>query len=254
MKNQKWLEEDNRLLLLLRKKGLSYLEISEIMNRSTDSLRCQFFVLESKLRLDYEQEAKILILDIETSLLEAYLWRLGEQYVGPDSLITDWFLMSFSAKWRGREEVMSDVLTSKEAKNKDDKRICKSIWKLLNEADIIIGHNSDKFDLKKLNTRFIQNGLSRPSVSKTIDTLKICKSMFACSSNKLNFWCKFLGLDVKEDSGGYQTWIDCLSGKKEALATLVEYNRFDVVITEQLYDKLKDWQKTTPRKPQYGWK
>ena len=36
-----------------------------------------------------------------------------------------------------------------------NKRVLKSIWNLLDEADIVIGHNGDRFDLRKLRWRFI---------------------------------------------------------------------------------------------------
>ena len=80
--------------------------------------------------------------------------------------------MSWSAKWLYDDKILSDVLTPKEAKERNDKRIIKSVWKLLNEADIVIAHNGDKFDLKKLKARFLSNGFVPPMPYKTVDTLK----------------------------------------------------------------------------------
>jgi hypothetical protein len=36
---------------------------------------------------------------------------------------------------------MHDRLTKKEVLNKDDKRITKSLWKLIDEADVVVAHN-----------------------------------------------------------------------------------------------------------------
>lgn len=83
----------------------------------------------------------ILILDIETSPLKAYVWRLWKQDIYLDQLISDWFCISWAAKWLNHPETMSDVLTPDEIKNEDDSRIMKGLWNLLNDADIVIAHN-----------------------------------------------------------------------------------------------------------------
>jgi len=50
------------------------------------------------------------------------------------------------------------------AKNiEDDSGILREIWKMLDEADIVITQNGRKFDQKKLNARFILNGFKPPS-------------------------------------------------------------------------------------------
>ena len=75
--------------------------------------------------------------------------------------------------------VVSDIVTPEETKTRDDKRVLQSIWKLLDEADIVIGHNGDRFDLRKLNARFIDNDINPPSPFRTIDTLKVARREFA---------------------------------------------------------------------------
>ena len=36
---------------------------------------------------------------------------------------------------------LNDCLTPKESLKRDDKRILRSVWKLMEKADVIIGHN-----------------------------------------------------------------------------------------------------------------
>ena len=86
---------------------------------------------------------KILFLDIETTPIAVWVWSIGKQYVYPQNIIKDnnnkaidWYVLSWSAKWLYDDKILSDVLTPKEAKERNDKRIIKSVWKLLNEADI----------------------------------------------------------------------------------------------------------------------
>ena len=136
----------------------------------------------------------------------------------------DWNLLSWSAKWLYDDKVLSDVLTPREARARNDKRIMKSVWKLLNEADVVIAHNGDRFDLRKINARFIANHIKAPLPFKTIDTLKQARKEFAFSSHKQDFITKFLKLEEKLDTD-FQLWIDCMSGNEKALKRMEEYNR-----------------------------
>jgi len=195
---------------------------------------------------------KILILDIETTPMGVWTWSLGKQYVGHHAIMKnkngammDWHLLSWSAKWLYDSEVISDVLTPREAKARNDKRIMKSVWKLLNEADIIIAHNGDRFDLRKINARFIANDIKAPLPFKTIDTLKQARREFAFSSHKQDFITKFLKLEEKLDTE-FQLWIDCMSGNQEALDRMEKYNRGDVIGLEDMYLKLRPYMKSHP--------
>src|SRR6266699_2886337 len=119
--------------------------------------------------------AKILILDIETAPIRAKVWGIWNQNIYIDQIGDDWFVLTWAAKWLFEKKVYSGRLTSKEAIKQNDKRILKGIWQLLEEADIVVAHNGDKFDLPKLNTRFIIHKLNPPLPYQSIDTLKVIK-------------------------------------------------------------------------------
>lgn len=190
---------------------------------------------------------KILLFDVETAPLRAYTWGLWQQNVGvKDQLLSDSFLLTWSAKWYGSNKVMGEKLKKKEVLAENDKRICKSLHKLLDEADIIIGHNGDKFDVKVVNTRFIVNGLNPPSPSKQIDTLKIAKKHFRFTSNRLDYIGKVLGVGRKIDTGGFSLWSRCMQGEAAALSEMLEYNKQDVLLLEEVYDKLRPYTTTGP--------
>src|SRR5690554_3159719 len=89
---------------------------------------------------------KILIFDIETAPMKAFVWRRWKQNIYLDQTISEWFMISWAAKWLYDPHVMSGILTPEEIKKEDDTRIVRSIWQLIDEADIIIGHNCKKFD------------------------------------------------------------------------------------------------------------
>jgi hypothetical protein len=189
---------------------------------------------------------KILILDIETAPVQGYVWRLWKQNVYIDQVESDWFMLSWAAKWLFDSEIFSDVLTPEESLSEDDERISKSMWEFVDHADVIIGHNVDAFDMPKLNTRWLIHGINPPSPYRTVDTKKEAKKRFLFSSNKLDFIARVLGTPVKMDDGGFNTWKGCIHGEKDSLLLMEEYNREDINVTEEVYLKLRPWIKNHP--------
>lgn len=191
-----------------------------------------------------KKTANVLLLDIETSPLLANVWGLWQQNVGLDQISNDWYIMSFCAKWLGNDEVLYyDVRETPE----DDTTVLHYLWQLLEEADIVVAHNGDKFDIKKINTRLILNGFRPPSPYHTIDTLKMAKKTFAFTSNKLAFLTDKLCTNKKLDHGkfaGFKLWKECLLGNEEAWEEMKEYNIMDVISLEELYTKLRAWYPT----------
>lgn len=227
---------------------LSNEQIKRLIKTPDDELLNTFpGFTRSYLRHIKKSPAKILILDIETSQMITKVWQLrGNEYIEPSRIIDDWFMICWSAKWLFGNDILHDRLTGKEAKNRDDKRICQSIWKLLDECDIVIAHNGDQFDIKKLNTRFLKHGLNHPSYYRSIDTLKVAKKEFRISSNKLDYICRFLGLDTKIETGGIGLWDSCETGDEKSLKKISRYCDNDVRILEELYLSLRPYIKNHP--------
>ena len=192
------------------------------------------------------QAAKVLIFDIETAPLQAYVWGIWKQNIGTSMLKSEWFMLTWSAKWLFSDKIMSGRLTAAEALEEDDSRITRKIWELLDEADIIIAHNANKFDIKKLNTRFLMNGLNPPSPYQVIDTLDHARKRFAMTSNRLDYINHLLGIERKMSTGGFQLWKDCLNGKNKGLKKMEAYNKVDVKILEETYLALRAWIKPHP--------
>lgn len=196
--------------------------------------------LKEKIEVVEEEDSRILVLDIETLPIVAYVWQVWDENVNMDRIIKDWCVLSWSAKWLGDDRIMSDVLTSKEAKNRDDKRLVSSIYKLIDTANIVIAHNGKRFDIKKLNTRFWRHKLPRPSSYKVIDTLSVAKKEFSLTFNKQDFIAQFLEIQEKLDTN-FQLWADCDDGNSEALKYMMEYNEQDVRMLEEIYMEMRGW-------------
>lgn len=187
---------------------------------------------------------RILFLDIETSPLTVYSWGLHDQNISLQQVKSDWFILSWAAKWSDESEVMYQDLRGKR-KPDNDKDLLQSIWKLLDEADIICTQNGRSFDSKKLNARFIQQGFKPPSSYKHIDTLVIAKKYFGFTSNKLAYMTdklctKYKKLEHKKFPG-LELWQECLKGNIKAWREMEKYNKHDVLSLEELYHKLIAW-------------
>ena len=112
---------------------------------------------------------------------------------------------------------------------------------LLTEADVVCGHNAIEFDIKILQGRMLEHSLAPPSPFQTVDTLKVVRSKFGFTSNKLGDLCRQLDVGVKADTGGIGTWLGCLHGDPKAWTTMKRYNIQDVAITEKLYGMVSPW-------------
>ena len=103
--------------------------------------------------------ARVAVFDLEISPLVCYSFGIWEENIGVDQIISDSFIVSWSAKMLNEPTAYADVLTPEEALNHDDYRITKNLWDLLNSCQILIGHNIQNYDLKKFN-------MPKPLISK----------------------------------------------------------------------------------------
>lgn len=193
-----------------------------------------------------KQGPKILVLDIETAPILASVWGLFDQNIPLGMIEQDWHLLSFAAKWLDEAPNKTIYMDQRNAKNiEDDKKLLEGIWKLMNEADVIVGQNSNAFDLKKLNARFILNGMQPPSSYRKVDTCVIARNKFGFTSNKLEYLSGKLNIKYKKlkhaKFSGFELWKQCIAGNKEAWEEMKLYNIHDVLATEELYIKLRPW-------------
>lgn len=193
--------------------------------------------------------AKILIIDIETSPIISYTWGLFDQTIGLNMIQKDWGILAVSAKWIGDSPSKMFYMDQRNVKDiSNDSKLLKEVWKLLDAADIVIGQNSSRFDIKKLFSRFILNGMQPPSSFKQIDTLAIARKKFEFTSNRLEYLseklCTKYRKQTKRKFSGFELWKECLKGNKKAWKEMEKYNKYDVLATEELYTKLIPWDST----------
>lgn len=186
---------------------------------------------------------KVLLFDIETAPNKLMGWNLYNQSFGLNQIANEWFILSYSAKWLGADEVLYEDMEGI-VHTEDDTHIMDSLWRLFDEADVIIGQNSKAFDVKKMNARWIMNGYKPPSPYKQIDTLDIAKRNFAFTSRKLEWMTDKICENKKlthQKFSGFELWKQCLLDNPEAWLEMKEYNIMDVVSLEELYLKMAAW-------------
>ena len=192
---------------------------------------------------------KILLIDIETSLTTAFVWGPGYGInVLPADIVEDdpWIIICYAAKWLLGGEIFGECVTSDEAKRKDDLRVVSTIWDLMEEADIIIAQNGDKFDIRKINARFLSNGFSGPPSSyQTIDTLKQSRKIQSPGSHKQDELAKQFKLTRKKKTDR-ELWVRCYYGEQEALDYMFEYCKGDTETLEGVYLYLRPWMTSHP--------
>ena len=188
---------------------------------------------------------RILTIDIETAPLKVWAWGIWEQNISLDMIAEEWSILYYSAKWLGSRERLFGYTGGRGVdKVRDDKPLVEEIWKLLDQADLVVGQNAVRFDIKKINARLIMHGYLPYSPVRTIDTLLVAKKYFAFTSNKLEWQSRYLTDSPKSKHKkfpGFEMWDECLKDNPAAWKEMRKYNERDVLATEKLYLKHRPW-------------
>lgn len=196
---------------------------------------------------------RVLVLDIETSPLLVYVWSLKDQFVGLNQLVQDWHIMAWSAKWLGEPASKIRYYDQRNLKTGNDLPILRPLWRLLDEATIVISQNGRAFDSKKINARFMLHGLKPPKPYKHLDTYLIAKKAGGFTSHSLEYLSERFCTKYRKLSHGkfpgLSLWRECLKGNKKAWDEMRKYNTHDVLATEEFYGKIKAWAPESAPKP-----
>jgi DNA polymerase elongation subunit (family B) len=203
-------------------------------------------IIETSLPTDDPvKKEKILLWDVETSESIVKTFSLYNRYISHKKILRDWFIICGSWKFLDENRVDSVSLLSDSqrfAKDfTDDYEVVKQLREAVLQADIIVHHNGDKFDIKKLNTRLIYHRLPPlPVKLTTVDTLKEARHSFAFSSNRLDYLGKYLGVGQKVKTDD-ELWGRILDGEVSAIEEMLEYNKGDVRLLEDVYKIMRPY-------------
>jgi len=179
------------------------------------------------------------------------VWGLWENNVSHENILEETNILCACWKELGKAEIRD--LSVDPSKPRDDKGICRILRNVLAEADVIVAHNGDDFDLRVLNARLIYHGLAPLPQITTIDTKKVAKSKFRFVSNRLDYLGAYLGLGRKKKTE-FKLWLDVLNGSREALNYMVRYCKQDIKLLEKVYLKLRPFMTNHPNQRLYNLK
>lgn len=188
---------------------------------------------------------RIVTLDIETAPMQSYNWAIWDQNIGLNQIMVEWSILSFSAKWLGEKKIVyMDTGGRGVDKVRDDSLLLQTLWRILDEADIVVSQNGKSFDIKKINARMLMAGFKPYSPIKQIDTKIVAKKHFAFTSNKLAWMSEHITVAQKDEHKkfpGFELWAECLKDNPDAWREMKHYNCIDTVTTEELYLKMRPW-------------
>jgi len=187
------------------------------------------------------RKPKILFYDIETSHINTLVFSLWPTSIPPASILADWHIICAAWKWQGKAKIHTAAVTDKN----NDKLVTEKLSQAIHEADVIVAHNGDKFDIRKLRARMIYHDMKPISTPVSIDTLKSARKEFAFTSNRLDYIGQFLGVGKKIPTN-HELWVQARVGNKKAIKAMLKYNKQDVTLLEAVYDKLRPYMQNHP--------
>lgn len=184
---------------------------------------------------------KVLTLDTETSHTIARLWSIGYKIsVQHTAIKVPTKVITIQYKWANEKKpkwLKWDKVSNKydDSRNFDDAKMIEEFTiNVLSKADIIIGQNSDSFDLKVLNERAKELHLTPLDQKPSIDILKLSRKSVRAASHKLDYRSSQQGLGGKikmiEDD-----WVDIEERGVSVTKKMVPYGLKDVLDTEELF-------------------
>jgi uncharacterized protein YprB with RNaseH-like and TPR domain len=239
---QSWTKAEINFVLKLYSRGLSRKEIARQFNEKFESSRTQDSI---KHCIDIHGESvkkyipKVLILDIETRSLTVKTFGLKDQNIGLEQVVDDGGILCWSAKWLGSDKVFFEE--TKGVKSKE-KVILKKLKKLMDEADIILGQNSQSFDVPIIMGLLLYyNMIDDVREFRQIDTLRMSRSKYKFLSHKLQYMSGKL-CEIKKQTHakfpGMSLWMEYEAKNPAAFVEMKKYNMADVQATEELFLKL----------------
>lgn len=189
---------------------------------------------------------KILVFDIETAPYTSFTWSLFKTNV--IDVKEEWYMLSFAYGWYDIEtQTLGPVQwvglpqdPKFKAWSADDSYIINRLWTLFDEAEIVVGQNHERFDMKKGQERMFIHKMTPPAPYATLDTKRIWKQNFSGSAS-LKYMTRKADVAMKQPNRGFEMWKDCMADVAQGWTEMEEYNVADVVATAELFTRLIPW-------------
>lgn len=184
-------------------------------------------------------DLKILHIDIETFPAIVYTYDLFQPIISHKQIIEPSKIMCFAAKWDDKKTIEFYA----EWDGQD--AMLTALHGLIDEADVIVGYNSRRFDYPWITGELMAHKFQKPSPVKHIDLFQVIRSNTRWLSKKLDYVSERLLDDRKVDVNTMQLGIQCYSDdekvREKARRLMKRYNRQDVALLPRLVDDLRSF-------------
>lgn len=190
-------------------------------------------------------QPRILVLDIETKLLDLRAFGIRDQFI-PHTAIRNIpasakLVHCVGLKWLGKRKVT--VLSEWEHGYTG---MIRGTRDALDEADAVLGFNQEVFDMRKLAGQCALERIHPFKPPTNIDLYKTVRK-WGFPSSKLDYIAQAFGIGRKVKHPGYEMWDRALDGCPKAQAMMARYCAGDVRLTEQVYERLLPYLDNHPR-------
>lgn len=192
-----------------------------------------------KLPFKGRKEIKRLFWDIEVTPNLVFSWRIGSNlHIGHEAIVRERKIICIAYKWESSRKIT--VLRWDE--KQDDRSMLREFLAVANEADELIAHYGDHFDIPWFRSRCLIQGFEPLPLYKTVDTKAWASKHFYFNSAKLDYLGSVLGFGHKLETR-YKLWIDVMNGCKKALDYMCRYCGRDITQLQKVYKRLKPFVK-----------
>lgn len=191
----------------------------------------RFAAIDQKL-----SQRRILYVDIERQAGLAHIFdQRTSGFIPASRWVRRPSMLCFSAMWRGSRNVEFYSAWS------DPEEMVQQSWRLYDEAELVVGFNSVRFDDKWFRTFWRDNGMMPPRPFKQVDLFRVNKQLFGADSYSLAELCRSLGLPGKAGHYDPNDADACMAGDEKAQRRMTRYSKQDTRILQPVHDALMPW-------------
>ena len=228
-------------LIELYKRGLGFGDIAAQLSEefeqefSIKSIDSRLFVLKEEGMLEsWLDNSRVAVIDIETTDFNA---DIG-------------IMLSWASKTIGEDGIRSDLITKAELFNESfDRRLVESLIEEIKGHDALVTYFGTGFDNTFMRTRALIMNIPFPvygSISH-YDVYFTARSKLKLHSKRLDSVARALNCRVQKTPVDISVWQKARWGNPQALKYVLDHNRADVEVLEEVYHKLRPFVKVQKR-------
>lgn len=200
----------------------------------------------------------ILAYDLECAPALAWTYDLWPKFIGIDQVVEHPRVISFAAQFKQGDRLKPMVFKSEYHHSRQE--MLETLWEMQDQADYVMGWNSQGFDDPYSMGEFALEGMGRPSHFVPVDLMRVEKKHFRLLSRKLDYAAIRFLKDRKDPVNALKAWLEIKEAERAVeQATTREgrltaekrlraiwnkfgrYNRKDVSLLWDVLDQFLPW-------------